>query len=78
MKFEQEALKVMPKASILVENDAVAALCSGTDGELSGIVVISGTGSIGFGASSGGAQRFRAGPKPFSGVLPAVMHLLCV
>ena len=51
----------MPKATVIVENDAVAALCSGTGGELSGIVVISGTGSIGFGATPGGAQRFRAG-----------------
>ncbi len=56
----------MPNATVIVENDAVAALCSGTGGELSGIVVISGTGSIGFGATPGGAQRFRAGPAKSS------------
>ncbi|KAJ1481858.1 hypothetical protein T484DRAFT_1805954 [Baffinella frigidus] len=44
---------VAPNARAIVENDAVMALCSGTGGVLEGVVVISGTGSIAFGAAPG-------------------------
>jgi len=50
-----------PASRAVVENDSVAALCSGTDGVLCGIVVISGTGSIGVGAASATAPKLRVG-----------------
>lgn len=51
---------VAPNARAIVENDAVMALCSGTGGVLEGVVVISGTGSIAFGAAPG-RPRVRVG-----------------
>ena len=51
---------VAPNARPIVENDSVMALCSGTGGVLEGIVVISGTGSIAFGAAPG-KPRVRVG-----------------
>ncbi len=50
-----------PSARTVVENDSVAALCSGTDGVLCGIVVISGTGSIGLGTTGASAPKLRVG-----------------
>ncbi|EKX54643.1 hypothetical protein GUITHDRAFT_100118 [Guillardia theta CCMP2712] len=50
-----------PSCKAIVENDSVIALCSGTGGRMEGIVVISGTGSIGLGISQGGSQRVRVG-----------------
>ena len=50
-----------PAARAVVENDSVAALCSGTNGVLCGIVVISGTGSIGMGAASATSPKLRVG-----------------
>lgn len=50
-----------PSARTVVENDSVAALCSGTDGVLCGIVVISGTGSIGVGTTGASAPKLRVG-----------------
>ena len=59
--WRQACAAVYPSARVVVENDSVAALCSGTDGILCGIVVISGTGSIGLGIASPQAQRHRVG-----------------
>ena len=60
--FWRQACSAMyPSARVVVENDSVAALCSGTDGIPCGIVVISGTGSIGLGIASPQAQRHRVG-----------------
>lgn len=50
-----------PSARTVVENDSVAALCSGTDGVLCGMVVISGTGSIGVGTTGASAPKLRVG-----------------
>mmetsp|Transcript_62077 Transcript_62077/g.146376 ORF Transcript_62077/g.146376 Transcript_62077/m.146376 type:complete len:331 (-) Transcript_62077:35-1027(-) len=52
---------LLPEAKTAVENDSVAALCSGTGGKLEGIVVISGTGSIGLGVLKGRPDRVRVG-----------------
>eukprot|EP00960_Hanusia_phi_P073763 768082-Hanusia_phi.AAC.3 len=53
-----------PSCKAMVENDSVIALCSGTGGKMEGVVVISGTGSIGLGVAGGGAQRVRVGESP--------------
>jgi hypothetical protein len=50
---------MLPGAKAVVENDAVVALCSGTGGELQGIIVIAGTGSIGMAVD--GDERVRVG-----------------
>ena len=39
MRCEQVCSKMVPKATAVVENDGVIALCSGTDGELNGMHV---------------------------------------
>mmetsp|Transcript_11846 Transcript_11846/g.18587 ORF Transcript_11846/g.18587 Transcript_11846/m.18587 type:complete len:256 (+) Transcript_11846:78-845(+) len=58
--WESASKSVMPQAGAQAENDAVAALCSGTEGELNGIVVISGTGSVSLGVCPG-KERVRVG-----------------
>ncbi|MCB0053227.1 MAG: ROK family protein [Caldilinea sp.] len=52
--------EILPKAHTYVDNDAVAALASGTGGDLYGVVVISGTGMIVLGIDRAG-NRGRAG-----------------
>lgn len=52
--------EMLPHAYAYVDNDAVAALASGTGGDLYGVVVISGTGMIVFGVDTSGRRR-RAG-----------------
>ncbi len=47
LKVDIENPKLVDQISIC--NDAIAALASGNEGELFGVVVISGTGSIGLG-----------------------------
>jgi N-acetylglucosamine kinase-like BadF-type ATPase len=51
---------LLPGAPALIENDAMIALASGTEGMLFGVVAISGTGMIVYGVDSAG-QRRRAG-----------------
>jgi N-acetylglucosamine kinase-like BadF-type ATPase len=53
--------EVLPKATASITNDAVVALASGTGGNLHGIVVISGTGTIALGYKNG------EGPKRAQG-----------
>ena len=50
----------VPDRNITVFNDAMAALAAGTGGELRGVALISGTGSIAVGAGHNGV-RVRAG-----------------
>ncbi|MBU6349566.1 MAG: hypothetical protein KGS73_05405 [Chloroflexi bacterium] len=52
--------EMLPNAYAYIDNDAVAALASGTGGELYGVVVVSGTGMIVLGVDAAG-QRQRAG-----------------
>lgn len=52
--------ELLPQAKMLVHNDAVIALASGTGGEVYGIVLISGTGMICYGFDRAG-NRERAG-----------------
>lgn len=52
--------EILPGSYTFVDNDAVAALASGTGGDLYGVVVISGTGMIVLGIDSQGIRR-RAG-----------------
>jgi N-acetylglucosamine kinase-like BadF-type ATPase len=52
--------EMLPRAYAYVDNDAVAALASGTGGDLYGVVIISGTGMIVFGIDAQGRRR-RAG-----------------
>jgi len=52
--------EILPRARTFVDNDAVAALASGTGGDLFGVVVISGTGMIVLGIDRAG-NRQRAG-----------------
>jgi N-acetylglucosamine kinase-like BadF-type ATPase len=47
--------------TLLIENDAVAALASGTNGKLHGVVVISGTGMIVLGYAKDGVTHKRSG-----------------
>ncbi|KAJ6319671.1 hypothetical protein OIU78_015144 [Salix suchowensis] len=52
---------------LYVQNDAVAALASGTMGKLHGCVLIAGTGSIAFGFTEDGRQARAAGAGPVLG-----------
>ncbi|XAR52827.1 Hexokinase [Bertholletia excelsa] len=52
---------------IFVENDAVAALASGTMGKLHGCVLIAGTGTIAYGFTEDGRQARAAGAGPILG-----------
>jgi len=54
-------LPTLPKAKIDVHNDAVAALVSGTNGHLFGVVVISGTGTITYGVNKEGKAERASG-----------------
>jgi len=58
---------VLPNASYSIHNDAVAALASGTDGVLYGVVVISGTGMIAYGFKSNGESARAGGWGPLLG-----------
>lgn len=52
--------KLLPAAKVLIHNDAVIALASGTGGRLFGVVVLSGTGMIAYGFDASG-RHSRAG-----------------
>lgn len=52
---------------LYVENDAVAALASGTRGKLHGCVLIAGTGSIAYGINNKGREARAAGAGPILG-----------
>lgn len=54
-------------AKFYVENDAVAALASGTMGKLHGCVLIAGTGSIAYGVTEDGKVARAAGAGPVLG-----------
>jgi N-acetylglucosamine kinase-like BadF-type ATPase len=54
-------------AKYYVENDAVAALASGTMGKLHGCVLIAGTGSIAYGVTEDGKIARAAGAGPVLG-----------
>ncbi|KAL6658826.1 hypothetical protein ACP70R_002866 [Stipagrostis hirtigluma subsp. patula] len=54
-------------AKFYVENDAVAALASGTMGKLHGCVLIAGTGSIAYGVTEDGKEARAAGAGPVLG-----------
>ena len=52
---------------LLVENDAVAAMASGTMGKLHGCVLIAGTGTIAYGYNEDGRKARAAGAGPILG-----------
>lgn len=52
---------------LFVENDAVAALSSGTMGKLHGCVLIAGTGTIAYGFTEDGREARAAGAGPVLG-----------
>lgn len=52
---------------LYVQNDAVAALASGTMGKLHGCVLIAGTGSISYGFTEDGREARAAGGGPVLG-----------
>lgn len=52
---------------LFVENDAVAALASGTKGKLHGCVLIAGTGTIAYGCTEDGRETRAAGAGPILG-----------
>lgn len=52
---------------LYVQNDAVAALASGSMGKLHGCVLIAGTGSIAYGFSEDGKEARAAGGGPVLG-----------
>ena len=52
---------------LYVQNDAVAALASGTMGELHGCVLIAGTGTIAYGFTEDGREARAAGAGPILG-----------
>ena len=52
---------------LFIENDAVAALASGTMGKLHGCVLIAGTGTIAYGFTSDGREARAAGAGPVLG-----------
>ncbi|MBW7883401.1 MAG: ROK family protein [Caldilineaceae bacterium] len=59
--------EMLPGVMALVDNDAVAALASGTGGDLYGLVIISGTGMIVLGIDSTGKRRRAGGWGPIRG-----------
>lgn len=65
---------------IYVQNDAVAALASGTMGKLHGCVLVAGTGSIAYGFSKDGKEARAAGGGPILGdwgrYVPNSYHLV--
>lgn len=54
---------------LYVDNDAVAALASGTMGKLHGCVLIAGTGAIAYGVTNDGREARAAGAGPILGDL---------
>ena len=52
---------------LYVQNDAVAALASGTMGKLHGCVLIAGTGTIAYGFTEDGRETRAAGAGPILG-----------
>lgn len=52
---------------LFVQNDAVAALASGTMGKLHGCVLIAGTGTIAYGFTDDGREARAAGAGPILG-----------
>lgn len=67
---ETEGGELEGNERILVYSDAVAALASGTDGDLYGIVVISGTGMISYGFNKEGTALLHHASKLFRGSAP--------
>ncbi|KAH9293327.1 hypothetical protein KI387_041469, partial [Taxus chinensis] len=60
--------KIFPgNVQLYVQNDAVAALASGTAGKLHGCVLIAGTGSIAYGFTEDGREARAAGAGPILG-----------
>ncbi|RWW75385.1 hypothetical protein BHE74_00016593 [Ensete ventricosum] len=55
------------RVKLFVENDAVAALASGTMGKLHGCVLIAGTGTIAYGFTEDGREARAAGAGPILG-----------
>lgn len=60
---------------IYVQNDAVAALASGTAGKLHGCVLIAGTGCIAYGFTEDGREARAAGAGPVLGDWGRYLHL---
>jgi N-acetylglucosamine kinase-like BadF-type ATPase len=58
---------ILPRVPLRIENDAVIALASGTEGRLFGVVVISGTGTIAFGFDKTGKSQRASGWGPLLG-----------
>eukprot|EP01113_Clastostelium_recurvatum_P017770 TRINITY_DN2097_c0_g1_i1.p1 TRINITY_DN2097_c0_g1~~TRINITY_DN2097_c0_g1_i1.p1 ORF type:complete len:276 (-),score=41.87 TRINITY_DN2097_c0_g1_i1:238-1029(-) len=56
--------EVLPHVQLSIHNDAVAALATGTEGRLYGVVVISGTGMIAYGFNKQGESARAAGFGP--------------
>jgi N-acetylglucosamine kinase-like BadF-type ATPase len=59
--------ELLPGVQPLIYNDALVALASGTDGDLYGVVVISGTGTIAYGVDRTGQRRRAGGWGPLLG-----------
>ena len=60
--------EIFPRhVKLYVQNDAVAALASGSMGKLHGCVLIAGTGSIAYGCSKDGKEARAAGGGPILG-----------
>lgn len=60
--------KIFPEdVEIFVQNDAIAALASGSDGKLCGCVLVAGTGTIALGFNSSGKFARASGGGPLLG-----------
>lgn len=76
--FSLSVREIFPKnASLFVENDAVAALASGTMGKLHGCVLIAGTGTIAYGFTEDGRDARAAGAGPILGDWGRYMLFRC-
>lgn len=62
--------------NLYVQNDAVAALASGTMGKLHGCVLIAGTGTISYGFTEDGLEARAAGAGPVLGDWGRLEHVL--
>ena len=64
---------------LYVQNDAVAALASGTMGKLHGCVLIAGTGCISYGFAEDGREARASGAGPVLGDWGRyVLHIWCI
>lgn len=78
LKFDVNRDIFPSHVGLYVQNDAVAALASGTMGKLHGCVLIAGTGTIAYGFTADGREARAAGAGPVLGDWGRYELLICL